>query len=132
MIAVSDTNALIWHIFDSSRLSAVARAKFEEAALQGEQIGFSAISFVEIIYLSEANRIPGDALPYLLEVANSVNSLLVEIPFNRHTAQVMPLVERAQIPDMPDRIIAATALYLDVPVITSDRRIRSSDVETVW
>ena len=44
----------------------------------------------------------------------------------------MMLVERAQIPEMPDRIIAATALYMDVPLITRDRRIRSSDVETLW
>ena len=132
MIAVSDTNALIWHIFDSSRLSAVARAKFEEAVSQGEQIGFSAVSFAEIIYLAEANRISDDILPLLLEVTNSANPILVEIPFNRHIAQVIPRVERAQVPEMPDRIIAATALYLDVPLITSDRRIRSSDVETLW
>ena len=132
MIAVADTNALIWYIFDYSRLSALARAKFEQAYLQDEQIGFSAISFAEIIYLSERNRVPEDMLSDLLQVTNSSNPILVEIPFNRHVAQVMSLVERAQVPDLPDRIISATALRLDVPLITSDRKIRSSDVETLW
>ena len=132
MIAVSDTNALIWYIFDSPRLSAVARAKFEQAASHGDAIGFSSISLVEIVYLAESDRIPEDTLYYLLEVVNSANPILVEIPVDRRIAQLMPHVERAQIPDMPDRIVAATALYLDLPVITSDRRIRSSDVETLW
>ena len=132
MIAVADTNALIWYIFDYSRLSALARAKFGQAYSQDEQIGFSAISFAEIIYLSERNRVPEDTLPYLLQVTNSANPILVEIPFNRHVAQVMSLVERAQVPELPDRIISATAIYLGVPLITRDRRIRSSDVETLW
>lgn len=30
-------------------------------------------------------------------------------------------VDRVQIPDLPARIIAATALYLDVPIISCDR-----------
>ncbi|HDQ72545.1 MAG TPA: hypothetical protein ENN19_10675 [Chloroflexi bacterium] len=30
-------------------------------------------------------------------------------------------IPRQQVPDLPDRIIAATALYLDVPLITRDR-----------
>ena len=132
VIAVSDTNALIWHIFDSPRLSAIARTKFEQAVLQGDVIGFSSISLVEIVYLAERDRIPEDALSHLLDIVNSANPILAEIPVDRHIAQIMPQVERRQIPEMSDRIVAATALYLDVPVITSDRMIRSSDVETLW
>ena len=33
---------------------------------------------------------------------------------------------------MPDRIIAATAVYFKVPVISRDRRIRSANLQTVW
>jgi len=33
---------------------------------------------------------------------------------------------------MPDRIIAATALHLGVPLISRDRRISLSAVATVW
>lgn len=35
--------------------------------------------------------------------------------------QSLRQVYRSQIPDLPDRIIAATALYLNVPVISRDR-----------
>ena len=40
-------------------------------------------------------------------------------------------VPRAAIPDMPDRIVAATAVYFGVP-ISRDGRIRASNVQTVW
>ena len=33
---------------------------------------------------------------------------------------------------MPDRIIAATALHLGVPVISRDGKIRASTVATIW
>ncbi len=32
----------------------------------------------------------------------------------------------------PDRIIAATALYLGVPLVSRDRKILLSQVQTVW
>ena len=41
-------------------------------------------------------------------------------------------IDRSQIPDLPDRIIAATALYLNVPVISRDRRIQLSSIDTIW
>jgi predicted nucleic acid-binding protein len=40
-------------------------------------------------------------------------------------------VNAAQIPDMPDRIIAATAVHLNVPLISRDGKIRVSGVNTI-
>ncbi len=62
----------------------------------------------------------------------SDDALLVEIPFDRHIALTLRQVDRSQIPDLPDRIIAATALYLNVPVISRDRRIQLSSIDTIW
>lgn len=42
----------------------------------------------------------------------------------------MRQVSRADVPDMPDRIVAATGVYFGVPVISRDRRIRASNVVT--
>jgi predicted nucleic acid-binding protein len=33
---------------------------------------------------------------------------------------------------MPDRIIAATALHLGLPLISRDRKIQLSSVPTIW
>jgi len=39
---------------------------------------------------------------------------------------------RAGVPDMPDCIVAATAVYFGVPVISRDGKIRASNVQTIW
>ncbi|MEG4959474.1 MULTISPECIES: PIN domain-containing protein [unclassified Microcoleus] len=62
----------------------------------------------------------------------SDDALLVEIPFDRNIALTLRQVDRSQIPDLPDRIIAATALYLNVLVISRDRRIQLSSIDTIW
>ena len=47
-------------------------------------------------------------------------------------AAQMQQVDRDEIPDMPDRIIAATGLYHRVPVISRDGKIRSANLTTIW
>jgi PIN domain nuclease of toxin-antitoxin system len=47
--------------------------------------------------------------------------------------ETMATIPRYAVPDMPDRIIAATALSLGYPHITADERIRSSGVvKVIW
>jgi len=36
------------------------------------------------------------------------------------------------LPDLPDRVVAATGLYFRVPIISRDRRIRAANLQTVW
>jgi predicted nucleic acid-binding protein len=67
-----------------------------------------------------------------LREVESDDALLVEIPFDRNIALTLRQVDRSQIPDLPHRIIAATALYLNVPVISRDRRIQLSSIDTIW
>jgi predicted nucleic acid-binding protein len=61
-----------------------------------------------------------------------VEAVLLEVPFNRDIANALRLVNRTQVPDLPDRIIAATALHLRVPVISRDSKIQLSSVNTIW
>mgnify|MGYP001788940624 CR=1 FL=1 len=93
---------------------------------------FSSITLAEIVYLSERGRINSNTLDLLLREVESDDALLVEIPFDRNIALTLRQVDRSQIPDLPDRIIAATALYLNVPVISRDRRIQLSSIDTIW
>jgi predicted nucleic acid-binding protein len=42
-------------------------------------------------------------------------------------------VEREAVPDMPDRIIAATALSLGLPLLTRDRALAAvEELEVIW
>lgn len=130
--AVADTHTVIWHIFADLRLSPPARTLIEEAATIGDQIAFSFITLAEIVYLSEKSRIPSTTLDRLLRAIEREDAVLKEVPVDRHVAQALLSVDRLQIPDLPDRIIAATAVHLDLPLISRDRKIRLSGLNTIW
>jgi PIN domain nuclease of toxin-antitoxin system len=130
--AIVDTHAIIWYVFADSRLSNIARMTIEQAATDGHQVGFSSITLAEIIYLSEKGRISPLTLNELLAEVDRPNSVLMEVPFNRQIAQTMQSIDRTQVPDLPDRIIAATALYHNIPLISRDRKIQLSTINTIW
>jgi predicted nucleic acid-binding protein len=63
---------------------------------------------------------------------NNPNHIFDEAPFTAEVVAAMRLVSRADVPDMPDRIVSATAIFLGVPLLSRDGRIRASNVQTVW
>ena len=130
--AVADTHAVIWYLSNDPRLSAAARGVFEHAAQQGHQVAISSITLVEMVYLVEKDRIPAGHFTRLAAELSDPDSLLVEIPVSLTVARALSRVDVAQIPDMPDRIVAATALHLNVPVISRDAKIQAASLHTIW
>ncbi len=133
MIAgVADTHAALWYLLKNPRLSRTARGFMDDAAGAGDDIVLSPISLAEIIYLVEKGRLPASAYDELRGALNDPDFVLREAPFTGQIVEAMRQVPREDIPDMPDRIVAATALYFGVPVISRDGRIRASNVQTIW
>lgn len=85
-----------------------------------------------MVYLIEKGRIDAAALTRLMAELDAADAVLVEVPFDRQVAQAMSRVTRTEVPDLPDRIISATALHLGIPVISRDRKIQGSSLTTVW
>lgn len=54
------------------------------------------------------------------------------VPLSGEIAFAVHRIDRAVVPDFPDRIIAATALSLDLPLITCDEKIQQSGIATIW
>lgn len=129
---VADTHAAVWHLFNDARLSIPASRFIDDAAAAGSRIVVSAISLAEVVYLIEKGRLPESAYAELTAALANPDYVLKEAPFTADIVEAMRQVARAEVPDMPDRIVAATAVYLNVPVISRDGRIRSSNVQTVW
>jgi len=130
--AVADTHAIIRYLFEDKRLSRVAKEFMDDAAKSGEQIGISAISLTEIVYLVEKEKINPETLERLLQSIEAGNAALVEVPVTGKIASRTREVSRDMVPDMPDRIIAATALELSVPIISRDGKIKASGLKTIW
>lgn len=132
IMAVADTHATIWYVFGDPRLSALARQPFEQAAALGQTIGIPAIVFAEIVYLAEKQRIPANTFRRLSALLDEPQGVLDEVVFTRHMADHMQQIARTAIPELPDRMIAATALHLGVPLITRDHKIQSAGLPTIW
>ena len=131
-VGVADTHAALWYLYGDSRLSPFARAFLDTAAMSAVKIAVSAITVAEIVYLIDKKHIPANAFDDVTAALTDPNHVFQEAPFTAAIAEALRRLPREEIPDMPDRIVAATAVYLDAPVVSRDGRIRLSNVETVW
>lgn len=130
--AIADTHVALWYLFADPRLSARAKAAIEDAFARGDRIGISSITFAEIVYLGEKGRIDPRTFTGLEGELDLADPTFVEVQFDRRVGRAMQQVARSEVPDMPDRIIAATAVALGVPVISRDGKIQLSSVTTIW
>ncbi len=131
---VTDTHALLWYLSNSSKLSADALAAFEKAEQNGFSIYVPAIILIELRYLVEKGRdiFEGD-FRLVVEKLNSPLSALTFAPLNQAAAEDLEQIPRTVVPDMPDRLIAATAFNLNLPLISKDTSIRNlQNVKIIW
>lgn len=133
MAIVADTHAIIWYLVEPERLSQVALDALEGAIAAGSPVYISAISLIEICYLIEKRRIASDLLQRILIVLNEPDPSLIVVPIDLAISIAVQNIDRDTVPDMPDRIIAATALHLNLPLVTRDRKIQASQsIITIW
>ena len=134
MSAVIDhTHTIIWYLRSPDKLSTEAAIALDGAINSGNPIYISAISIVEIVYLTEKNKIPEAALEQLLQTLSDSDASLVVALLDKSVAQSLAKIPRLTVPEMGDRIIAATALHLSLPLVTKDYKIRAlSVIQTIW
>jgi PIN domain nuclease of toxin-antitoxin system len=132
MTALLDTHSALWYLENSRALSSPARAVIEDAIRAANDVYVSAISLVETIYLVERGRVPITALQRLRSALQDAASGLFVASVDASVAEAIHKIPRAAVPDMPDRIIAATALVLNAVLVTRDRRLQSCGIETIW
>ena len=129
---VADTHAAIWYLYDADLLSHSALSALEGAAEAGDPIFVATVSLVEATYLVEKGRVPAVALRRLDEALSGADAAFVPVSLDMLVARTVQRVSRDLVPDMPDRIIAATALRLNLPLVTRDRRIQAANIQTIW
>ena len=133
MSIVADTHTIIWYLRSPEKLSTNAVASLDNALKNGESIFISAISLVEMNYLVEKNRIPSSSLEQLLQLIDDPLVNLFVVALDTPVAKAFTQIPRDIVPEMGDRIIAATSLYLNLPLVTKDHKIRNlSNIQTIW
>lgn len=127
-----DTHALIWWREDDARLSPRAQTAIRREEQSG-MIAISSFSFWEIALLVKRNRLKLscsvsrwirvlEALrcTLFISVDNDIAVASVELPAGLHQ-------------DPADRIIVATAMVKNIPLVTIDQKIRAyPHVQTIW
>jgi PIN domain nuclease of toxin-antitoxin system len=124
----ADTHAVLWFLEDDKRLAAGAVAAMDVA----QTILLPSICLVEITYLVEKGRLQAAVLPRILAELDNPATTLELAPLDLGVVLALQHVSRFDVPDLPDRVIAATALYHCVPLVTRDGKIRASGIETIW
>lgn len=130
---VIDTNIVVWYFSGPQIQSSLAQAAIVAAQQSGGSIYIPSITIVELIYLIEKNRVPNDVLVKLREALDDDTTAFELAELSRGIADELQTIDRSIVADMPDRIIAATASHLDLPLVTSDTDIQKlTNVTTIW
>lgn len=130
--AVVDTHVAVWALTDRSQLSVTATAALTAADASGEII-ISAITLIELTYLTEKGRLSSTVLTTVQSAIDDSTTAFRLAPVDRAVTDAVQQISRTVVPDMPDRIIAATALAMGIPLVTRDMEIRKlTSVSSVW
>lgn len=124
----ADTVALILRL-EKRTMGAHARQVFLAVEQEQAQLLLPAMLCTEIMYLAERKRI--------VATIGDVESYLARYPVCREAPLTLAIVKVAQtirdIPELHDRLIAATAIHHNATLLTNDNTILASTfVQTLW
>ena len=118
---VTDTQALIKFMMGKKVINNASHEAFQAADRGEGAIIIPAIVLMEVLYLFEKNRIPVG----LLQTEDLMES--ENYQFEPLSLEILKAgSEITDIPELHDRLIAATARHLGLPIITNDPDICAS------
>ena len=122
-----DTVTIVRHFCDSGKMGTEASRILEEQN-SSDHFYVSVISLMEILYLSEKNRIP-----ISLDETIKMLSLSNIYSFIDFTPEIIEVAVTVDFYELHDRLILATAKWLQVPIISSDEKFGDvKGIKVVW
>lgn len=133
MLTICDTNILLFWADRRDRLTVAAQQALDNGRANGE-LACSAISFWEIAMLFRKNRLvlPAQHTPssYIEDIVESLGLNTLQL-----TPTIAALAESGIVVhgDPGDRLIAATAIVHQAPLITADEKLRATPgLRCIW
>jgi PIN domain nuclease of toxin-antitoxin system len=129
---VADTHIIIWDALKQDKLSVMAREALDMAD-RSDGIVLCDISFWEIAMLVAKKRVEiGVSYLDFIDLVLTARNITVQ-PITPRIADIVTTLPEEITYDPADRLIAATALSLGIPLITADKNLADSEVvQTVW
>jgi PIN domain nuclease of toxin-antitoxin system len=125
---VTDTHSLVWFFTSDDKLSGAALQAFQSSEKEGTII-VPAVVLAEIMFIAKKGRITLSFEETLGQIEGSEGFEIS--PLNADILKTADKIEADL--EMHDRLIAATPLFHNAPLITKDETLRKSDaVTTIW
>jgi len=126
---VADTHALVWWFTDSPRISAKAAEIFAKCERSETVILIPSIVIAEALSIFDKKRVLFDFRKLFKKIHDSENFVIIPLDY----PVLQKMVTLKDIPELHDKIIASTAKYLNLPLITKDEILRNyPGIKTVW
>ena len=124
-----DTCAALWWVFDKDKFSKKSRSYIDKM-----EASFGYISSITIWEIGLKMKRKKIEMPISIEELTSrmKQSRVIKIVPVDETLWIKSLKLRWKNQDPADRVIVATSMQFDVPLITSDQAIRRNHKNTVW
>lgn len=120
---VTDTQCLIWHLNADRHLPKPMRSIFAAADSGQAQILVSSMVLVETIFLLQRQRVAQRVVDHLLQLSEDPGASFCVVSLDMAVVRTLSDFGPAVVPEPADRVIAATARALNLPLLTVDRAI---------
>jgi len=130
---VTDTHAIVCYMENDPKLSKAAKTIFQKVDNLQEQIFIPCIVFFELLYLTEKKNIKVDFNRFISLLSTSKNYRVEPLclPIIRKCVEI----PRELVKDPWDRLIVATSIHLDYPLISRDTSLRNislTGLKLIW
>jgi len=131
VLILLDTHVVIWLSYDFGWISPKAQETIKEARKKERGLAVSAMTLIEIAMLSSYGRVR--LTPDLDTFLSEVEQRLVVVPITANISRQAFELPAGYPKDPVDRVVGATALIEDLPLLTADREIRRTRaIPTIW
>ena len=126
---IADTHSLLWWFTDSTKISSKASEIFEKCEEGSYIIFIPSIVMAEALSIFDKKRISFNFKKLLKQINSSENFVLISLDYSI----LLKMIDLKDISELHDKIIVATAKYLNLPIITKDKVIQDlSYIKTIW
>lgn len=125
---LADTVAIVRHFAKAGKIGKRAKQILRDADKGQNTILISIVSMIEIMYLSERNKIPLDLKKMKHKLRGLDNYGIVDLDLD-----IVETATTLQGLELHDRLIVSSALFLNVPILTSDQVIKNAGmIDVIW
>ena len=126
---ITDTHALLWWFTNSPKLSSKVSDIFARCEKPENIIFIPSIVIAEALSIFDKKRIAFNFRSLFRKIYESENFVLIALDY----PILQKMIDLNDIPELHDKIIVATAKYLNLPLITKDQTLHKlHHVKTVW